>query len=768
MYMLEPDGDVVSAEVRGFVRQAEGEGAKANYLYLRDEKVGDVQSLPQVSADQITDQSPWGGLSGALVFYEGRVLGHVVQHRPHLGNNPLVVVPIERVAGATGERARHIATLLGLSAVNDLPWATGAVEELAGLVDLLGPNGDLPLVKNLTPYQLGADPSEYGDTESHGHHDPYLARTADHVDERLSEALADPKRLVILVGPSKAGKTRTAFQGLRTEWPHAHLAKPDPARLADLLEHPRISATDWPLVLWLDDLQRYLVGDKALTPARLAALFTRQGPTVVLATLRQEERARLNEHADLTPGTRQLLNDAAPATITLRPTSADPFEQAAAHIAYPDVDLNRYGLAEQLAGAPELLRQYTDALPPLRAVLETAIDWQRIGMPHPIGEPDLKVLARRRLIGMVSYMNPSDEELLAAIEQARTPPKDPDGRTTGQLAALDVQRPTESAWHYVPYPYLVAHDDGQGGHSRAISDDFWRQGLALADADSADGVGSAAYYRGRSDVAREALTIAAVAGNDHSMRNLGWLFANETDPPDFDAAQKWLKKAAALGNNSAMRTMGIILSTKLDPPDLDGAQEWYREAIDSGNTDAMRNLGILLANRLDPPDLDGAQEWYRKAIDTGNTDAMVNLGALLSRLGDRAGTEGAWHRALDAQNVFPENTCLAAFGLAALAAFDADFEQARALLELATASGAAIAVQCADILSADGTTRDLARQLLVAREDDTDALNFLGLSARSSGQLAAGIAFWTKSAAAGDSVAPLLLHLAAPTSDPRQ
>jgi hypothetical protein len=151
------------------------------------------------------------------------------------------------------------------------------------------------------------------------------------------------------------------------------------------------------------------------------------------------------------------------------PTSADPTEQAAAHATYPELDLSQFGLAEQLAGAPALLRQYTDATPILKAVLQAAIDWARVGMPHPILEADLRNLAQDRVKQIAAYLNPTTGDLTTAIVTARTPPADPAGRTTGQVAALAVDR-SDGDWRYLAYPYLVAHDDGQTGHPRPIPD----------------------------------------------------------------------------------------------------------------------------------------------------------------------------------------------------------------------------------------------------------------------------------------------------------
>ena len=60
----------------------------------------------------------------------------------------------------------------------------------------------------LDPYTLGAAPSAYGNAGTFGQRDEYVPRTK---DEPLAAALR-PGRLVVLTGPSKAGKTRTAFE----------------------------------------------------------------------------------------------------------------------------------------------------------------------------------------------------------------------------------------------------------------------------------------------------------------------------------------------------------------------------------------------------------------------------------------------------------------------------------------------------------------------------------------------------------------------------
>ena len=213
-----------------------------------------------------------------------------------------------------------------------------------------------------------------------------MPRTRKDVDTRLRNAL-QPGQLVVVVGLSKTGKTRTAFEAARARWPQARLLAPTPAGLGRLVTHPRVAGNGDPLVVWLDDLHLFLKTDP-LTPALLAMLTARPGPTIVLATLRREERARLTaDTGELSSDTRRLLDDAADTTFELESTREDSDEQAAARSAYPTADLSTAGLAEQLAGAPALLTLYHDsevANPLLHAVIQTAIDWARVGMPRPI------------------------------------------------------------------------------------------------------------------------------------------------------------------------------------------------------------------------------------------------------------------------------------------------------------------------------------------------------------------------------------------------
>ena len=520
---------------------------------------------------------------------------------------------------------------------------------IADLVDLVA-DGQLPRVDELDPYRLGTSPSNYGNRSNYGASDPYVPRTNHDVDQRLGGALV-PGGLVVVAGPSKAGKSRTAFEVLRQRWPAAHLVAPQVGLAWDeLAEHPRMRASADPLVVWLDDLDRFLTGNDPLTLARVNALTARQGPTMLLGTLRSDRLAELRDSTgELGRGTRLLLESAT--TIELTSTRHSEQEQDAVRAAYPAQDLDS-GLGEGLAYVPQLLDKYLasrDAADQLRyLIVRCAIDWARVGIGRPIPEPDLYALVQSVARTERPDLDVTETQLVQGVQWARS------SLPGAPTAALLVTHPLPNKVRgYRPFDYLVATDDGQRGQPRPIPDHYWSMVLDRATPDDVAAIGETAYTRNAIGPAIAANQKAADSGNTDAMVNLGVLLADRLDPPDLDGAQAWYRRAADAGNTDAMVNLGVLLADRLDPPDLDGAQAWYRRAADAGNTDAMVNLGVLLADRLDPPDLDGAQAWYRRAADAGNTDAMVNLGVLLADRLDPPDLDGAqaWYRrAADAGN----------------------------------------------------------------------------------------------------------------------
>ena len=354
LWQLDPhDQGRNAAELHGTIRATED--VESKLLVMRDLLLADVAIPDTVTAEDRADRSAWGGLSGALVFYHGMAVGVVIEHRAWKGGSAITILPVERFAAGRRWRPRHRGdvTALGLPPADKLPLAGG--QPLAELVEV-SIHGLLPRVNKLNPYQLGTTPSAYGNSGTYGQHDRYVPRTK---DEPLAAALS-PSQRVVLVGPSKAGKTRTAFEAMRGHniWGGALLAAPKPQSLGQLAGHP-LGSSD-PVVFWLDELQRFLPPIGELSQDMISRLLDRPGPTVLLATIRTDQLERLRgPGGEMTREVRLVLSSVT--RIDLASTREDPSEQARAAAAYPQAASRPEGLAEILAGAPELLQRYRDA-----------------------------------------------------------------------------------------------------------------------------------------------------------------------------------------------------------------------------------------------------------------------------------------------------------------------------------------------------------------------------------------------------------------------
>ncbi|WP_155980830.1 tetratricopeptide repeat protein [Nocardia sp. CNY236] len=497
------------------------------------------------------------------------------------------------------------------------------------MVETLADRG-LPIVASLDPYSLGATPSRFGNHGDYGLRDPYVPRTFNAVDARVAHALHDP-RIVIVTGPSKAGKTRTAFEAIRTGCPTAALVAPAPSMLHILVWHSRISATSDPIVVWLDDLDRFLTHTNALTPVLLARLFARNGPTTVIATLRSEARDRLRGNlGEFHRNTRLVLERAV--VIDLAATSDDPAEQDAAAQIYPDHDFSVYGLGELLAGAPEMLARYDDSRhtdPLQHAVIDTVIDWARVGRRDPIPQPMLIDLAAQAIRSTRPDIEFTHECVHRALVAARKPPTG-----AGRVAALISSHIDDRTRGYRPFDYLLAAADGQGRAPRHIPDTFWQKVIAQTANEVLLTIGFTALERKNWQVAFPIIVQAASDGEPEAMYAWGVLLLLGNQ---LDLAESWLRESitACTTHARAMFHLGVVHDRRGNRPE---AESWYRNAAELGHAEAMCRLAIRLDGRRQNTE---AEAWYLKAARAGDSVAMFNLGARCLQRGETSAAD-AW------------------------------------------------------------------------------------------------------------------------------
>ncbi|MEV8319859.1 tetratricopeptide repeat protein [Streptomyces sp. NPDC059900] len=270
-------------------------------------------------------------------------------------------------------------------------------EQMASVFYRAGRGALLPRVRDVgDPLAVGVHAAEALPAgNAGGRLPPYVTRDAE------SEVHAAVVRggFVLLVGESTAGKSRLAYEAIRSLRPDDAFACPLPTVSSELLT--AAVTGERRCVLWLDDLERYL-GTSGVTAGLLAEVMRDGSPDVlVLATLRAQEHHRLSSAlTDASSGEEQSqrqrdardLLQAATVIRLERAWSTGERERAAhtgdARIARAVAD-GRFGVAEALACGPAMLSAWRDAWAPgvrprAAAIMHSAVDCRRIGVHGPV------------------------------------------------------------------------------------------------------------------------------------------------------------------------------------------------------------------------------------------------------------------------------------------------------------------------------------------------------------------------------------------------
>jgi eukaryotic-like serine/threonine-protein kinase len=398
-----------------------------------------------------------------------------------------LVAPVaDRARAQIGERARRRDDLVALT--------VGASDR-----------GRLPRVRDCDdPVVLGVHPAAV--LAGNDRVPPFVARD---IDEHLSRAL-ERSGLVLIVGESTAGKSRIAYEVMRSVLAEHVLVVPAGT---DVIETLATTVVDLPrCLLWLDDLERYL-GPGGLSSSLLNRMLgDGSRHVVVLATMRTVEHARYNRirEAGLDDAGRQVwrrgrdvIEQAHEFTLDRR-WSATEVGRAQGFIDRRIIDAvghaDRFGVAEVLAAGPELLTTLRNAWTPGcnprgAALVMAAVACRRAGVHRAVSRrvlEDLHVVHLATRGGAELRPEPMD----AALEFATSP----------VYATTSLLLPDERGG-YLAHDYLVDAD-----LPARIDGVTWETLLSDVTAAEAYEVGIAAYDANAFGPARTAFDRAAAAG----------------------------------------------------------------------------------------------------------------------------------------------------------------------------------------------------------------------------------------------------------------
>ncbi|MGC9404710.1 hypothetical protein [Streptomyces sp. DZ1-3] len=491
----------------------------------------------------------------------------------------------------------------------------------------------------------------------------YVRRAHDQVlAEAVSEVMEGRSRMLVLVGSSSTGKTRAcweAAQPLAEEgWQLWHPYDPTRAEAA-LADLERVAPLT---VVWLNEAQHYLghpqVGERIAAALHTLLTDSSRGPVLILGTLWPEYEGQYS--AMPRPGSPDPHSRARELLAGRTVAVPDTFNQDAlrtATILAQDGDrlladaLSRAGIhgrvAQDLAGAPELLRRYEHGAPAVRALLETAMDARRLGVGLHLPQAFVTDAA-------ADYLTDDDWDRLtndwaeAAYADLARPvhgKQVPLGRTNPRPSRRPPTDPTPASAATPPTGPMLRLADYLEQHGRTARRllcppaSFWHAAHAhLTHPDDLNNLAEASEDMGRAQWAHYLRLRAAEAGHSGAMIKVAWARERAGDP---EGAESLFWRAADAGNPRGLKFLGQRLEMA---GDREGAEPFYRQAADAGDPDAIRGLARL---REWVGDFDGAEVLYRQAADAGDPNSLSNLMIMREEAGDREGAEAIAREATD-------------------------------------------------------------------------------------------------------------------------
>ena len=479
----------------------------------------------------------------------------------------------------------------------------------------------------------------------------YVPRDADTAEFGVRAKVAAAAQrggFVLLVGGSSVGKTRCAVEAVKAVLPDWWLVHP-----AGSIEVPALAAAPLRMVVWLDELQRYLDGKDGLTGAMVRALLNSPQPVVIIGTLWPDRYFAYT--IPPTPGCddphareREVLDLAD--VVRIDPDFSNAEQERARAAAASDrrlavaLESAGYGLTQTLAAAPQLIARWQDAKtasPYAWSVLTAALDVARLGAHAPLSSDLLRAAA-------VDYCT-SQQQAEAPenwFEQAMAYAT---SKLHGAAAALS---PTGAGMGqvigYTVADYLIQHATWERRSARVPTSTWDAAFSHIRDPADAARLAASASNRLLYLYAIQLYRYAADAGDEAAASPLAKLLARRGDLDELQAradARDWfaaeqlaelLAKSRDLNGLQARVDIGDSYATLrlarllIEHGDLDGAEQILRVQADAGHGEAAWRLDQLLAER-------GDLDQLCARADVGDTAAAWRLDQLLAERGDLDG-----------------------------------------------------------------------------------------------------------------------------------
>jgi hypothetical protein len=475
----------------------------------------------------------------------------------------------------------------------------------------------------------------------------YVARDADAAEFGVRAKVAAAAKqggFVLLVGGSSVGKTRCAIETVKELLPDWWLVHP--ARAAEVAA---LRATSTPLVVWLDELQRYLGGERGLTGALVRDLLNAPQPVVIIGTLWPNW---YNSYIALpAPGgadpfarEREVLDLAAVVRIDPEFSPAEQGRARAAAQRDPRLRValgaHGYGLTQTLAAAPQLVARWDDAKtasPYSWAVLTAALDVVRLGTRAPLSADLLRAAAVDYCTSQQRANAPADW-FDQALAYATT-------KLHGAAAALSAAGAgMGQVMGYTVADYLIQYASQERRYAPVPASTWDAVVSHTRDPADATRLASSAGNRMLNRYAIPLYHRAADAGDEGAANVLATLL---TERGDLDGAIRILRVPADGGDAAAQEKLARLLDSEALRARADAGDQFaarflarycsldeLRARASKGEPAAATRLADVLARN---GDLDEAADILRAVADTGNKAAAGQLAGLLFKRRDLVG-----------------------------------------------------------------------------------------------------------------------------------